>query len=69
MGTLTEDQARERLENLRWPEGVRCGYCQAKQVTKLNGRRTGFFQCNACRKQFTVRVGTIFERSHIPLRT
>lgn len=67
MGTLTEDQAQTHLEQLRWPEGAQCPFCRLHQVTKLNGKRQGFYQCNRCRKQFTVRTGTIFERSHVPL--
>lgn len=69
MTALTEEQATAHLERLRWPQGAQCPFCQLHQVTKLNGKRQGFYQCNRCRKQFTVRVGTIFERSHIPLRT
>jgi transposase-like protein len=67
MKLLTEEQARVHLEQLRWPDGVACPFCHLHQVTKLNGQRQGFHQCNRCRKQFTVRTGTIFERSHVPL--
>lgn len=67
MTTLTEEQARTHLECLRWPDGAQCPFCRLHQVTKLNGKRQGFYQCNRCRKQFTVRTGTIFERSHVPL--
>lgn len=63
----TEEQARDRIEQLRWPDGAACPFCRLHQVTKLNGKREGFFQCNRCRRQFTVRTGTIFERSHVPL--
>lgn len=69
---LNEDQAREYLEHLRWPDGPICPHCGGDQITKLNGKahRVGVFKCrdNACRKQFSVTVGTIFHRSHIPLR-
>ncbi|OGX28489.1 MAG: hypothetical protein A3B78_00090 [Omnitrophica WOR_2 bacterium RIFCSPHIGHO2_02_FULL_67_20] len=67
VGRLDEKQARQHLETLRWPNGARCPFCRLRQVTKLNGKRQGFYQCNHCRKQFTVRTGTIFERSHVPL--
>lgn len=67
MTTLSEDQATSQLEHLRWPDGAACPFCRLHQVTKLNGKRHGFYQCNRCRKQFTVRTGTIFERSHVPL--
>ncbi|MCH8853104.1 MAG: IS1595 family transposase [Planctomycetes bacterium] len=70
---LTDDKAREYLESLRWPDGARCVHCGSESVTKLNGTsaRPGVFKCREkeCRKQFTVTVGTIFERSHIDLKT
>lgn len=66
---LTEDEARTFLEGIRWPDGPVCPHCGSKKVTALNGKscRPGLKKCRACRKQFTVTVGTIFERSHIPL--
>jgi transposase-like protein len=69
---LTEDEARDYLERLRWPNGAQCPHCQAIRAEKLTGKSTrpGVYKCKNrdCRKQFTVTVGTIFERSHIPLR-
>lgn len=70
-----EDAAREHLEKTRWPDGPVCPHCGAiNEATKLEPRngskkavRKGVRQCNGCRKQFTVTVGTIFEDSHIPL--
>ena len=60
-----EAAARTYLEARRWPNGVVCPACQeAKRITPRKG---GFFRCNACKADFTVRTGTIFERSHIPL--
>jgi transposase-like protein len=60
-----EAAARTYLEARRWPNGVICPACQeAKRITPRKG---GFFRCNACKADFTVRTGTIFERSHIPL--
>ncbi|MBI4323463.1 MAG: IS1595 family transposase [Candidatus Omnitrophica bacterium] len=67
MNLMSEDQTRAYLEELRWPNGAQCPFCTLHQVTKLNGKRPGFYQCNRCRKQFTVRTGSIFERSHVPL--
>lgn len=66
---LTEDQARNYLEAIRWPQGAICAHCQSKEVTKLQGKstRSGVYKCKPCQKQFTVSVGTIFEGSHIPL--
>ncbi len=67
---LTESEAREYLESLRWPDGAICGHCGSDNVVKLAGKATrpGVYKCRACRQQFTVTVGTIFESSHIPLR-
>ncbi len=64
---MNEEQALAQLTALRWPKGAQCPFCRLHQVTKLGGKRQGFYQCNRCRKQFTVRTGTIFERSHVPL--
>jgi transposase-like protein len=64
-----ENAAREHLEATRWPNGPHCPHCgEAEQVTKLEGKkhRPGVYQCNSCRQQFTVTVGTVFERSKIP---
>lgn len=69
-----EDTAREFLEYMRWPNGPVCPRCGAEGAYRLTGKvdskrpvRKGVLKCKACRKQFTVTVGTIFEDSHIPL--
>lgn len=75
-----EDKAREYLEALRWPEGPFCPHCgsvNAKRLPAQRGRptkahpegaiRNGVVQCNDCRKQYSVTVGTVFESSKIPL--
>ncbi|MBN8982055.1 MAG: IS1595 family transposase [Rhizobiales bacterium] len=60
-----EAAARKYLEGRRWPQGAICPHCaEAKRITP---RKNGFYRCNACKADFTVRTGTIFERSHIPL--
>lgn len=64
------DKAREHLEALHWPNGPVCPKCgETENVTRLKGKSTrpGVVMCNACRKPFTVTVGTIFERSKIGL--
>ena len=72
VGRLTEDQARHILEGLRWPKGIKCPHCKSKNIVRINGKsekvRDGLLRCRACRKQFTVTIGTVMERSHITLR-
>ena len=67
-----ETKAREWLETRVWPKGVVCPHCgnaDAARITALKGQahRAGVYQCNECREQFTCTVGTVFERSKIPL--
>ena len=66
-----EDAARAHLEAIRWPNGTTCPHCGAigDKVYRLAGKgvRPGAWHCKACRKQFSVTVGTVFERSHVPL--
>ena len=68
---LTEESARQYLESLLWPDGPVCPHCKSKNATRIAGdtARPGLLMCNDCRKQFTVTVGSIFEDSHIPLRS
>ena len=64
------DKARQHLEATRWPHGAICPHCGVVgEATELKGKahRAGLYQCNACREQFTVTVGTVFERSKVPL--
>lgn len=64
------DKAREYLEALRWPHGVVCPHCGViGHAYKLEGNahRPGLYKCGDCREQFTVTVGTVFERSKIAL--
>src|SRR5579864_8359083 len=65
-----EAKAREWLEARIWANGRFCPHCGAvDQSTLLQGKshRPGLYQCNACREPFTVTVGTLYERSHVPL--
>ena len=65
-----EAAARAHLEAIRWPEGPFCPNCGDTENThRLEGEthRDGLLYCRSCRKQFSVTVGTVFERSHIPL--
>jgi len=65
-----EAAAREYLENIRWPNGSVCPHCGgADRQSKLEGKshRAGLYFCGHCRDQYTVTVGTVFERSKIAL--
>ena len=69
-----EDKAREALEAVRWPDGPICPHCgnsDQDKIAKMEGKkqshRPGLYYCNECKGQFTVTVGTVFERSKIPL--
>lgn len=57
------------LEQLRWPNGPVCPHCNEseRKPYKLKSKTRSLWKCAACRKQYTVTVGTIFEGSHIPL--
>jgi len=64
----------ELFEELRWDGSTRCAHCGHENVYQMLGRTRGtrnaryLWRCRACGKQFTVRVGTVFEDSPIPLR-
>jgi transposase-like protein len=67
-----EAAAFAHLEGVLWPEGPTCPHCgnaDAKRIKRLEGKATriGVHKCNECRKQFTVKVGTVFESAHIAL--
>ena len=70
---LTEDQARETFERIRWPNGPVCPHCRSTKAIKLEGKtvRDGLYKCHGedCQKQFTATVDTILEDSHLPIRT
>jgi transposase-like protein len=64
------EKAREHLEALHWPDGPVCPHCgTVDEATLIQGKshRAGMYQCNSCREPFTVTVGTVMEKSHIPL--
>jgi transposase-like protein len=76
MSTLSQKHLHDEVEAYRfveaklWPNGPVCPRCkETKRVGKLNGKSTriGVYKCYACRKPFNVKVGTLFEASHIPL--
>jgi transposase-like protein len=68
-----EEVARRHIEAIRWPDGPACPYCRGNESDRgkqLGGRSMGpgWYRCDRCRRKYTVRVGSTFERSHIPLR-
>jgi transposase-like protein len=71
MNPIFKDEAAAiaHMEDSRWGQGVSCPLCgTVGEAAKLGGQtKSGLWQCNSCRGKFTVRTGTVFERSHIPL--
>lgn len=70
-----EDKARQLIESRLWPNGPICPFCGHTKVYEMRSKEgaknpmpAGTYKCAACRKRFTVRVGTIFEESPLPLR-
>ncbi len=59
------ETARLYLESRLWPEGATCPSCLSRE--RITARKGGFYRCNRCALDFTVRTATIFERSHVPL--
>jgi transposase-like protein len=65
-----ENEARIHFESLRWPDGPVCPFCgTVNEATELKGQSTrpGLYKCRPCQKPFTATMGTLYERSHIPL--
>jgi transposase-like protein len=60
-----QESARVYLEGRLWPNGVKCPTCKCGE--RITTRKGGYYRCNACQFDFTVRTGTIFGRSHVPL--
>ena len=62
------ESARVYLENRRWKNRVSCPHCGCEgNITARKGKRLGYYRCRDCSEEFTVRAGSIFERSHVPL--
>jgi transposase-like protein len=65
-----EKAAFDHMEKILWSDGVICPHCGSiDSASKMKGKSTrlGLWKCYDCRKQFTVKVGTVFESMHIPL--
>ena len=61
----SEDRCHQALEELRWPAGVNCPRCESRSISRIKKRRQ--FDCDGCRYQFSVRVGTVLQDSKLPL--
>lgn len=61
----TQDECRSILEELRWPDGVKCPRCASDKISRI--RKRFQYDCDSCRYQFSVTARTMFQDSHIPL--
>lgn len=81
VSAFSEEEARETLERIRWPNGPICPHCgSSENITKFRPiterpesakhqqARSGVWKCNTCGGQFTVTVNTVMESTHVPLR-
>ena len=59
------ESARSYFEGRLWPDGATCPVCSSREC--VTPRKAGFYRCNTCAEDFTVRTGTVMERSHVPL--
>jgi transposase-like protein len=60
-----DTKCRKAIENMRWPDGVRCPACQSDKISRIVARNQ--FDCDSCRYQFSATAGTIFHDTHLPL--
>ena len=66
-----EEAAYAFVEARVWPQGPVCPHCgSVERIGKMGGKstRAGLYKCYACRKPFTVKIGTVFESSHVELK-
>jgi transposase-like protein len=61
----TDDQCREYIASLRWPDGVKCPECKSEKLSRVKARH--IYDCDSCRYQFSALVGTSFHDTHLPL--
>lgn len=61
----TDSECRQALEELRWPDGVKCLRCDSDKISRISTRNQ--YDCDACRYRFSVTTGTVFHDSHLPL--
>ena len=63
----TEEAADDWFVSRRWPSGIRCGHCNSDAVTVRANRKPMPYHCRTCRKYFSVRTGTVLQKSKLPL--
>ena len=63
----TEAKAETWFVEQRWPDGVTCPFCQSQEVSPRPSRKPQPFRCRACRRDFSVKTGTVLHSSNIPL--
>ena len=63
-----EATATKWFETIMWEDGCSCPYCLSSNVAEKKNRKPMPYRCRDCRKHFSVRTGTVIERSHIPLK-
>ena len=63
----TEAKAEAWFVEQRWPDGVTCPFCQSREVSPRPRRKPQPFRCRACRRDFSVKTGTVLHSSNIPL--
>ena len=63
----TEEKAEAWFIEQRWPDGVICPFCESLEVSPRPTRKPQPFRCRSCRKDFSVKTGTLLHRSHLPL--
>jgi transposase-like protein len=61
----SDNKCREYLEELAWPDGVRCPRCKSEKISRIEKRHQ--YDCDSCRYQFSVMAGSVFHDSHLPL--
>lgn len=64
---LDEAAATKWFERIMWGEGCMCPYCGITNIAEKKNRKPMSYRCRDCREHFSVRTGTVLERSHIPL--
>ncbi|MCY4444889.1 MAG: IS1595 family transposase [Rhodobacteraceae bacterium] len=63
----TDHEAKKWIENIRWVDGLKCPHCQGTNIQTIVTHKTMDYRCRSCRNWFSVRTGTIMQKSKLPL--